>query len=216
MTQRQIKKHYKQLLDEPVEHAIVNLTADYKVWNVIIDTSSNEFFPYNGGKFWVEIKFRDGFPMEKPYIKMITPIYHINITQLGVILIPIFYVYGWSPTFRTRDVIQQIVQLLMKSNAENATLTDYATETKLIQYYENIDLFNVYAMEYTKQYATKEPTNKNNYKNQFIEPNIVEWNKIRQIWIGFYKNNKNINCFIHLLPKDIVKYIIKLVAIYVV
>ena len=39
-----------------------------------------------------------------------------------------------------------------------------------------------------------------------------EWKyMIRYIWIGFYKNNKKTNrrCYIYLLPKDIVKYVVK-------
>ena len=144
--------------------------------------------------------------------------YHINITKSGRICIPHLQNDGWNPQFRTRDIIQQTIELLIKPNLSNPFLLDHTTETKLIQYSENRELFTIIAMEYTKQYARniEAITNKDNYKHIFKEPTIVKWKQIRQVWIAFYKNDKNNNCLIHLLPKDIVKSIIKLVAIYVI
>ena len=52
------------------------------------------------------------------------------------------------------------------------------------------------------------------FKIFFVFKNY-EWNNIiRYIWIGFYKNNNKYNkkCYICLLPKDIVKHLIKYIA----
>ena len=49
-------------------------------------------------------------------------------------------------------------------------------------------------------------------KNVFVSLEKCEWKyMIRYIWIGYYKNDKKNNkkCYIYLLPKDIVKYLIK-------
>ena len=37
----------------------------------------------------------------------------------------------------------------------------------------------------------------------------IEWDVERIIWIGFYKNNKNNQCFMDQLPKDLIKHILK-------
>lgn len=37
-----------------------------------------------------------------------------------------------------------------------------------------------------------------------IYTNYIDWDIARLIWIAFYKNSENKNCFIHSLPKDIV------------
>ena len=37
----------------------------------------------------------------------------------------------------------------------------------------------------------------------------IEWNVERIVWIGFYKNNENNQCFIHQLPKDLINYVFK-------
>ena len=40
----------------------------------------------------------------------------------------------------------------------------------------------------------------------------IEWDVARLIWIAFYKNEKNKQCFIRKLPKDLVKYILSLLG----
>ena len=40
----------------------------------------------------------------------------------------------------------------------------------------------------------------------------IEWNIERLIWIAFYKNTRNNKCKIQILPKDIVKEIIKMIG----
>lgn len=45
-----------------------------------------------------------------------------------------------------------------------------------------------------------------------IHVDYVEWNVARIIWIAFYKNRHNSNCFIGQLPKDLIKSILDLVG----
>ena len=37
----------------------------------------------------------------------------------------------------------------------------------------------------------------------------IEWDVERIIWIAFYKNNENNQCFVHQLPKDLIKHVLK-------
>ena len=48
----------------------------------------------------------------------------------------------------------------------------------------------------------------NNYYSFKVYVIYVEWEIVRIIWIGFYKNNKNSKCLIPLLCKDVVQYIL--------
>ena len=40
----------------------------------------------------------------------------------------------------------------------------------------------------------------------------IEWDIARIIWIGFYKNSENDKCFIHQLPKELLKCILGLLG----
>ena len=48
-----------------------------------------------------------------------------------------------------------------------------------------------------------------NCKYLNIFTHCIEWKIARIIWIGFYKNDKNDDCFIPILGKDIVHFILK-------
>ena len=41
----------------------------------------------------------------------------------------------------------------------------------------------------------------------------VEWKILRLVWIAFYKNEDNSECRIAMLPKDVIKHIIKFVGV---
>ena len=41
----------------------------------------------------------------------------------------------------------------------------------------------------------------------------IEWDIVRIVWIGFYKNDFNNNCFFNLLSNDLIKHIIKFIGI---
>ena len=36
----------------------------------------------------------------------------------------------------------------------------------------------------------------------------IEWDNERILWIGFYKNKQNCQCFIDTLPKDVLLYVL--------
>ena len=42
--------------------------------------------------------------------------------------------------------------------------------------------------------------------------NILQWRAARVVWIGYYKNEKNSNCLINSLPKDLINHILRFVG----
>ena len=71
-----------------------------------------------------------------------------------------------------------------------------------------IDNNKIYIMGFEKIYTSNIGKIEKGKYNLKLSLNHVDWNIERQIWIAFYKNNKNNKCFIDLLPKDIVKKIL--------
>ena len=53
---------------------------------------------------------------------------------------------------------------------------------------------------------------RNNYCSFNILLHRIKWNDIRLVWIGFYKNDNNIQCVINLLSEDVIRYIIKFIG----
>ena len=52
-----------------------------------------------------------------------------------------------------------------------------------------------------------------NYYAFDVYSHYIGWNQAKTIWIGFHKNEANDKCLIAKLPKDIIKYIIKIVGV---
>ena len=50
--------------------------------------------------------------------------------------------------------------------------------------------------------------NNGGFKQVYFRQIVLKQERI--IWIGFYKNGKNNQCLIHLLPKDIIIFILNL------
>ena len=53
----------------------------------------------------------------------------------------------------------------------------------------------------------------NYYSMSILFNGEIDWKIIRLIWIAFYKNESNKDCFLGKLPKDLIKYIIELIGI---
>ena len=52
----------------------------------------------------------------------------------------------------------------------------------------------------------------NNYCTFKIYTHYLTWDIARILWIGFYQNSENKDCFIYTLPKDLVKFILSMIG----
>jgi ubiquitin-protein ligase len=74
--------------------------------------------PYEGGKFTVEAKIFQEYPLRPPRLTMITPILHVNIFDGKIYFRDFVDGDGWSPTFHLRlvsllDLLYMIALILM-------------------------------------------------------------------------------------------------------
>lgn len=53
--------------------------------------------PYKAGAFRIRMTFPDAYPFKPPTIRFITPIYHPNISEKGLLCLPILQFDNWKP-----------------------------------------------------------------------------------------------------------------------
>jgi len=67
--------------------------------------------PYQGGVFFLDIKFSAYYPFKPPKVRFITKIYHCNVDEHGVISLDIVE-NSWSPDKSISKVLLAISSLL--------------------------------------------------------------------------------------------------------
>ena len=105
-----VTKELYDLRREPLQVANagpVNARADFLDWRGFIEGPPGTV--YEGGVFWLTLKFRADYPFKPPHVRFLTKIYHPNIGRSGAISLDILY-DSWSPALTTIGQVGLIVQ----------------------------------------------------------------------------------------------------------
>ena len=140
---------------------------DYRLWKVSIlgpkDTS------YQGGLFWINIKFPEEYPLKPPVVYYVNPIYHLNVNPraprtsedvpLGYINISILN--RWKPKIKIKEVLLNIFGLFYNANPECCYGLDRAEE-----FIKNRGVYEEKIKKFTKKYANPLKNNAKYSRNQ--------------------------------------------------
>merc|ERR1712013_115012 len=123
---KRVKKELQQLLiNPPVGITACPLSRDNLLqWIATIE--GPEDTPYQGGKFYLDIKFGEKYPFVAPKVTFKTKIYHCNIkSSNGEICLNVLK-DGYSPALTVEKVLLSIHALLQEPNPDDPLVADIA------------------------------------------------------------------------------------------
>eukprot|EP00761_Pharyngomonas_kirbyi_P011438 gb/GECH01011463.1/.p1 GENE.gb/GECH01011463.1/~~gb/GECH01011463.1/.p1 ORF type:complete len:148 (+),score=21.12 gb/GECH01011463.1/:1-444(+) len=146
MAARKLKKELADLQrDPPLSCSAGPVNEDLFHWQATLVGPSDS--PYEGGVFFLDIRFPTDYPFKPPKVKFTTKIYHPNIHSNGNICLDILKDM-WSPALSISKVLLSISSLLTDPNPDDPLVPEIAD-----LYRKDKPRFEQYAREWTRKYA---------------------------------------------------------------
>ena len=133
---------------------------------------------YSGGFFDLKIKFPLDYPKRPPYIKFITPIYHLNVNSIGIHYeelgkVKFNVINWWREGTKMKEVLTKLYSVFYWSNPDNPYQFETANEYK-----KDRNIYEAKIKYFTKKYA--------HYSSPFLY--YLKWD-----FSGFNVSDYNLN-----------------------
>jgi len=119
---KRIRREFKEVIGtDEHRHKEIGVEMVDNKWNHIkAHITGPPETPYEGGKFYLDIKIPDSYPFKAPEVKFVTPLWHPNVSsQTGVICLDILHGEGWAAILTLRTVLLSITALLAAPEPDN-------------------------------------------------------------------------------------------------
>lgn len=143
---KRISKELKDVQGDPPANCSAGPAGDDLFqWQATIMGPSDS--PYQGGVFFLDIRFPQDYPFKPPKVQFSTKIYHPNVNSNGSICLDILK-DQWSPALTISKVLLSICSLLTDANPDDPLVPEIGR-----QYKTDREAFNKTAREWTSKYA---------------------------------------------------------------
>eukprot|EP00003_Mantamonas_plastica_P022589 TRINITY_DN3873_c0_g1_i1.p1 TRINITY_DN3873_c0_g1~~TRINITY_DN3873_c0_g1_i1.p1 ORF type:complete len:216 (-),score=29.64 TRINITY_DN3873_c0_g1_i1:23-670(-) len=145
---RRIRRELKDLEANPPENISAGPVSqdDLFHWQAVIMGPDDS--PYEGGVFFLSVKFGVDYPFMPPKVVFDTSIYHPNVNSQGSICVTILK-DEWSPALTISKVLLSVCSLLTEPNPDDPLVVDIAK-----QYKEDREGYEATAREWTEKFAS--------------------------------------------------------------
>lgn len=145
-------KELEELLKElpPYLRQLSSDDDNVLVWHMFLLPDQ---YPYSLKAFRLRIDFPREYPLMPPTLRFTTKIYHPNVSEDGLVCLPLISAENWKPSRKIYQVLEALNVLVSRPNLEEAVrleLADLLTRDP--------QMFRKKAEEFTLQYGADRPS----------------------------------------------------------
>ena len=124
-----LKRIQREILDlqkAPVPGVSAGPESQDSIFNWCATIFGPENTPFEGGVFYLKVRFPANYPFSPPRLQFTTKIYHPNINEDGGICLDILKETAWSPALNIGQVLLSLISLLPQPNADDPLVIEAA------------------------------------------------------------------------------------------
>lgn len=149
---KRVAKELEDLLKElpPYLHQLSSDEANVLVWHMLLLPDQ---LPYRLKAFRLQMDFPREYPLMPPTLRFTTKIYHPNISEDGLVCLPLISTENWKPYTKAYQVLEALSILVNRPNLEEPVRLELAD--LLTQHPE---MFRQRAEEFTLEFGMDRPS----------------------------------------------------------
>ena len=149
MALKRLKKEFADLIKEPSDLFTAEPLEDENLFEWVGTIYGPKESPYEGGVFYINIKFPIDYPFKPPKVIFLTRIYHPHINGNGSMCLETFR-HKWSPWLTISKVLRAIHSLLTDPDPDHHCQLN--TEAARL-YKTDRQMYNKLAKEWTEKHS---------------------------------------------------------------
>lgn len=149
---KRVAKELEDLLKElpPYLHQLSSDEANVLVWHMLLLPDQ---LPYRLKAFHLRMDFPREYPLMPPTLRFTTKIYHPNISEDGLVCLPLISTENWKPYTKAYQVLEALSILVNRPNLDEPVRLELAD--LLTQHPE---MFRQRAEEFTLEFGMDRPS----------------------------------------------------------
>ncbi|KAG9958081.1 hypothetical protein KCU61_g8605, partial [Aureobasidium melanogenum] len=133
MTLERIASELANLHRDPTETGLVAQISPDDTLHWVAYITGPQGSPYAQGVFDISITFEENYPRGPPQITFITPLFHPNVSDKGVIQLAEFDETQWSPAITIRTLLISLQAMLSDPNPLESCILNKEAATLYLQ-----------------------------------------------------------------------------------